>query len=167
MTTFMSEYIPTLAAQFEVLLDQLDNVDLNALSEFDIKLIRLLSLQARDALNVAIEELNAVENKFSQMVVASLEDATDQVSIEFELPQISFESMPELTLNERLQITKLVHQLEEHANYVATTTEFSDREKVNHLLQFCLENLEILAQVKVAETKCRKWLGEMILRGAV
>ena len=61
----MSEYIPTLAAQFEVLLDQLDNVDLAKLSDFDIKLIRLLSLQARDALNVAIEELNAVENKFS------------------------------------------------------------------------------------------------------
>lgn len=125
----LAEFIPTLATQFEVLLDQLDSADLKNLTDFDISAIRFLSCQARGTLDVAKEELDAVENQFTQMVSENLEDLfscvyenpsdhteeIQQESSDSKMVQLTIEP-PDLSFEESLRFRTAEVQINEMDN---------------------------------------------------
>lgn len=161
----MSEYIPTLATQFEVLLDQLDTMDLAELTKFDIKLLRLLSLQSRDALNVAREELNAVESQFTQQVAQNLDDLFSCV---YENPSEHTEELEQpleqQELPEWVQLSVIPPELspQELLNFRIKEVQINEMDNVTELKTVALQLLEYVKMATKQDKLYRQMLADLM-----
>lgn len=70
--------VPSLCTQFEVLVETILSLDLEDLTENEIKLIKFLTLQAKEAVFVTKEELNAVETEFLSLASEKLEELMNE-----------------------------------------------------------------------------------------